>query len=93
LLGIAFLFYWPTLLALVARAAPPRIRATMMGIAFLTMFLANVVIGWLGSLFERMIAAQFWAMHAAIAAIGGILALVLQRRLSRIIGMEVARAS
>jgi proton-dependent oligopeptide transporter, POT family len=93
LLGIAFLFYWPTLLALVARAAPPRIRATMMGIAFLTMFVANVAIGWLGGLFERMTAAQFWAMHAAIAAMGGILTLVFQRRLSGIIGTGLARAS
>jgi proton-dependent oligopeptide transporter, POT family len=93
LLGIAFLFYWPTLLALVARAAPPRIRATMMGIAFLTMFVANVAIGWLGGLFERMTTAQFWAMHAAIAAMGGILTLLFQRRLSGIIGTEVARAS
>jgi len=33
LLGIAFLYYWPTLLALVSRAAPPKANATMMGVA------------------------------------------------------------
>jgi POT family proton-dependent oligopeptide transporter len=45
ILGIAFLYYWPTLLALVSRAAPARVNATMMGIAFMSLFLANVLIG------------------------------------------------
>ncbi len=93
LLGIAFLFYWPTLLALVARAAPAGMRATMMGVAFLSLFLADVAVGGLGGLFERMSAAQFWAMHAGIAAMGGVLALVLQRRLSGILGRAIARGS
>jgi len=93
LLGIAFLYYGPTMLALVARAAPPRIRATMMGIVFLTLFVANVVIGWLGSLFERMSPTQFWAVHAAIAATGGLLALIFQRRLSAIIDRGVAQGN
>jgi POT family proton-dependent oligopeptide transporter len=91
LLGIAFLFYWPTVLALVARAAPPRVRATMMGIVFLTMGVGSVVLGWLGTLFERMTAAQFWAVHAAIAATGGVLALTFQRRLSAVIDSGVAQ--
>ena len=91
LLGIAFLYYWPALLALVARAAPLRIRATLMGIVFLTMFVANVVIGWLGSLYERMSAAQFWAVHAAIAAMGGILVLIFERHLSSIIERGIDR--
>ena len=81
LLGVAFLYYWPTLLALVSRAAPPRLRATMMGTVFLSLFVANITIGWLGGFFERMTALQFWALHAAIAAAGGTLALWLKRRL------------
>ena len=84
LLGVAFLYYWPTLLALVSRAAPPRLRATMMGTVFLSLFLSNVTIGWLGGFFERMTALQFWALHAAIAAMGGILALLLSRRFQRV---------
>jgi proton-dependent oligopeptide transporter, POT family len=83
LLGIAFLYYWPTLLALVSRAAPPHLRATMMGTAFLSLFLSNITIGRLGAFFERMTALQFWALHAAIAATGGLLALSLRRRLER----------
>jgi len=85
LLGVAFLYYWPTLLALVSRAAPQRLRATLMGTVFLTTFVAAILVGWLGTYFERMTPLQFWALHAAIAAAGGVLALLLSRRLERIL--------
>jgi len=81
LLGVAFLYYWPTLLALVSRAAPPRVRATLMGTVFLTLFIANFIVGWLGGFYERMSPLEFWAMHAAIAAAGGVLALIFGKRL------------
>ena len=89
LLGIAFLYYWPTLLALVSRVAPPRVRATLMGSVFLTLFLSNIVIGWLGGFYERMTPLEFWAMHAAIAAVGGILATLLMRVLERVLSEGV----
>ena len=85
LLGVAFLYYWPTLLALVSRAAPPPVRATLMGTAFMSLFLSNVTIGRIGGLFERMTPVGFWALHAAIAATGGVLALTLGRRLERVL--------
>ena len=80
-LGIAFLYYWPTLLALVSQAAPARVNATMMGIVFTSMFAANVLIGWLGSCYENMHPGAFWAVHAAISAASGILLLLFGRRL------------
>jgi POT family proton-dependent oligopeptide transporter len=88
--GIAFLYYWPTLLALVARAAPPRVRSTMMGLVFVTLFLGNIIIGWLGSFYERMATTTFWSLHAVIAATGVGLVLACGRRLSRLIGAEGA---
>ena len=81
--GIAFLYYWPTLLALVSRAAPAKVNATMLGVAFLSIFVANNLIGWIGTLYEKMLPVEFWALHAAIAAMGGMLVLLLGRRLSR----------
>ena len=81
--GLSFLYYWPTLLALVSRAAPARANATLMGLAFMSLFIANILIGWIGSYYERMRPADFWALHAAIAAAGGLLVLVFGRRLSR----------
>lgn len=91
LLGVAFLYYWPPLLALVSRAAPPQVRATLMGAVFLSLFLANITLGWLGGLFERMTPAQFWALHAAIAAAGAVFAFALKRPLERVIPAHVNR--
>jgi POT family proton-dependent oligopeptide transporter len=85
LLGVAFLYYWPPLLALVSRAAPPAIKSTMMGVAFLTLFLSNITIGRLGGFYEQMTPAMFWALHAGIAAAGAILAALLARPLARIL--------
>jgi POT family proton-dependent oligopeptide transporter len=72
-MGVAFLYYWPTLLALVSRAAPASVNATMMGTAFLSLFLGNNIIGWLGGFYERMNPVSFWLLHAAIASAGGLL--------------------
>jgi POT family proton-dependent oligopeptide transporter len=82
-LGISFLYYWPTLLALVSRAAPAKLNSTLMGLAFMTLFVSNNLIGWIGRFYEKMRPAEFWAMHAAIAAGGGLLVLLFGRRLSR----------
>lgn len=88
LLGIGFLYYWPTLLALVSRAAPPSIKATLMGAVFLSLFVGNSIIGWLGGFYEQMTPAGFWSMHAGIAATGGVLAIVLSRPLKRALAVD-----
>jgi len=85
LLGISFLYYWPTLLALVSRAAPAKVNATLMGLAFMSLFISNNLIGWIGGFYEKMTPAQFWAMHAAIGAMGGLLVVLFGRRLSRML--------
>ncbi len=79
LLGIAFLYYWPPLMGFVSRTAPPQVRATLMGAIFLSLFLADFLVGWIGGLYETMSPAAFWAMHAGIAATGGVLAFILKR--------------
>ncbi|MCJ7451514.1 MAG: peptide MFS transporter [Steroidobacteraceae bacterium] len=83
--GIAFLYYWPTLLALVSRAAPARVNATMMGFAFMSLFVANNLIGWIGTFYEKMSPVEFWSMHAAIGATGGVLVLLFGRALNRVL--------
>jgi POT family proton-dependent oligopeptide transporter len=82
-LGISFLYYWPTLLALVSRAAPAKVNSTLMGLTFMSLFIANNLIGWIGGYYERMDPAQFWALHAAIASGGGVLVALCGRRLAR----------
>jgi POT family proton-dependent oligopeptide transporter len=84
-MGVAFLYQWPTLLALVSRTAPAQVNATMMGVAFMSLFVANNLIGWIGTHYERMTPAQFWTLHAAIGAAGGVLVLVFGGRLTRVL--------
>jgi len=83
--GVGFIFYWPALLALVSRCAPPKINATMMGICFLVLFVANNLIGWVGTFYAEMTPLAFWLMHAGIAAAGGVLVLLFGRPLKRIL--------
>jgi len=90
-LGVAFLYYWPTLLALVSRAAPARANATMMGIAFLTLFISNNLIGWIGRYYEQMSPTAFWVLHASIAAVGGLLVMIFGRRLGRALDVTEAQ--
>jgi POT family proton-dependent oligopeptide transporter len=82
-LGISFLYYWPTVLALVSQAAPAKVNATLMGLVFMSLFVSNTLIGWIGGFYEKMTPAGFWAMHAAIAAAGGLLVLLFGRGLDR----------
>lgn len=84
-LGISFLYYWPTLLALVSRVAPAKVNATLMGLAFMSLFISNILIGWIGGFYEKMTPAAFWAMHAAIAAGGGLLVVLFGHRLARVL--------
>jgi POT family proton-dependent oligopeptide transporter len=82
-MGVAFLYYWPPLLALVSRTAPPSINATMVSGAYLALFVGNILMGWVGSFYERMSPAQFWTLDASIAATGALLVLLFGRCLNR----------
>jgi len=85
LMGVAFIYYWPTLLALVSQAAPRRLKSTLMGVAFLSLFVSNTTIGRLGGYYETLGPTSFWMLHAGIAATGGLLAMLFGRRLTRIL--------
>lgn len=85
LLGIGFLYYWPTLLALVSRAAPPQMKATLMGAVFLSLFLGNLIIGWIGGFYEHMTPTAFWALQVGIGVVGAVIAMVLTRPLERLL--------
>ena len=81
--GVGFMYFWPPFLSLVSRTAPPKINATMMGAAFLVLFVANNLIGYIGTLYEQLGPSAFWALHAGIGAAGGILAFLYSRTLGR----------
>lgn len=87
-MGIAFLYYWPVLLALVSQAAPPKLNSTLMGGAFLSLFVGSVTMGWVGSFYARMSPAAFWTIDAAIGLAGGLIVLVIGRPLSRALAVR-----
>lgn len=80
-MGLAWMYYWPTTLAIVSRAAPPRLVSTLMGVAFLSPFVAHVMAGWVGSNFDKMHPSTFWALDAAIAFTGAVIILAFRKRL------------
>jgi POT family proton-dependent oligopeptide transporter len=82
-MGVAFLYYWPPLLALISRSAPASVNATMVSGAYLSLFVSNVLMGWVGSYYEKMTAAAFWMLDSGIAAVGAILVLIFGRQLNR----------
>jgi POT family proton-dependent oligopeptide transporter len=84
-LGIAFIHYWPALLALVSRCAPARLVGTMMGLVFVSLFFTSLSMGWLGAQYERMDPNVFWGIHVAIGATGGLLVLLFGRGLERML--------
>lgn len=86
IMGLAWMYYWPTTLALVSRCAPASVTATLMGVAFLSPFVGHTLAGWVGSYFDQMSPSAFWAMDAGIAAGGAIVILLFRERLAR--GLE-----
>ena len=84
-MGLAWMYYWPTLLALVSRAAPRSVTGAMVGAAFLSPFIAHTAAGWVGSFYDQMSPATFWTMDAGIAALGAVLVFALRGPLGSVL--------
>ncbi|HEX7695336.1 MAG TPA: hypothetical protein VF409_12645, partial [Sphingomonas sp.] len=82
-MGVAFLYYWPVLLALISQAAPKQVTATMMGGVYLSFFLGSVIMGWVGSFYDTMSPAAFWTLDGAIGLVGGGLVLAIAKPVAR----------
>jgi POT family proton-dependent oligopeptide transporter len=88
-----WLYFAPTALALFSRVAPQPVNATMMGVYFLSIFIGSVISGRLGGLYERLTAFQFWTMHAALCALGGVVLLVIGALAARAFAPTAALAA
>jgi POT family proton-dependent oligopeptide transporter len=89
IMGLAWIYYWPTTLAIVSRAAPAGMGSFLMGVAFLSPFIGHVLAGWIGSYFDQMHPSTFWIMDSAIALAGGILILLFRKRLQAALESDV----
>lgn len=83
IMGLGWMYYWPTTMAIVSKAAPPQVASTLMGVAFLSPFAAHVTAGWVGSYFDTMSPSLFWTMDAAIGVVGAAVILLLRKPLIR----------
>ena len=88
-MGLAWMYYWPTTLALVSKSAPRSVTGAMMGAAFLSPFIAHTMAGWVGSFYDQMSPTIFWTMDAGIAAVGAVLMFALRGPLDRALGQPL----
>jgi POT family proton-dependent oligopeptide transporter len=88
----AFANMLPVSLALYARAAPPAVLGTMIGVYYLHLVAGNQTVGVLGTFLEKMPAANFWLMHAGIAAVATVVFLIVGRFFAKLLSHEAVGA-
>ncbi|MEO5493878.1 MAG: oligopeptide:H+ symporter [Sphingomonas sp.] len=70
--NLGFANFFPVSLALYSRSAPRAIAATMIGIYYLFLFAANLLVGLVGGWLDVMPAGQFWGIHVAAVLGAGV---------------------
>jgi POT family proton-dependent oligopeptide transporter len=83
--NIGWLCFSPSVNSLFAGAAPRAVRGTMIGVYSLSVFLGSVISGRLGGLYEAITPAQFWTLHAGLAALGGVLVWLVAPHVRRVV--------
>jgi POT family proton-dependent oligopeptide transporter len=74
---IGFSNVFPVGLALFTRASPKKVGGLMIGVYYLHLSACNLMVGRLGGLLEKMGGTQFWLLHAALVAGGGVVLLLI----------------
>jgi len=75
----------PVGLALYSRAAPKGLSGLMVGIYYLQLFLANMLVGWLGGLLGTMPAARFWLLHVVLMALAAAILFLVRAAAGRVL--------
>ena len=68
--SIGFAHVLPISLALFSKIAPRQIGGTVIGLYYLSFFVANAVVGYVGGLYSSLPTTTFWLIHVASAAFG-----------------------
>ena len=76
-----------------SEAAPAKMNATLMGGAFLSLFVGSVLMGWVGSFYSQMTPARFWALDGAIGLAGGVLVFAFKGTIRAALGRDDAPAA
>lgn len=91
--SIGFAHLVPVALALYVRMAPKAIGATIVGIFYLHLFVANNLVGWAGTRFETMTPDRFWLIHAIIVGISALILFALRGPVKRALAAAAEEAS
>jgi POT family proton-dependent oligopeptide transporter len=68
--SIGFAHVMPISLALFSKLAPRQIGGTVIGLYYLSFFIANKVVGAVGQLYSSLPTTTFWLIHVASAGVG-----------------------
>ena len=78
------------MVSLFTRAAPTSVVATLVGLNMFSTTIGSFASGRLGSLYETLPASQFWALHAALVGLGGVIFLLIGWRFGGAYGIRPA---
>jgi len=81
--SIGYAHMLPVSLAFFAKLAPATINSTVLGLYYLAFFAGNTLVGWVGGLYEKWPAAQFWLLHAGFAIVSGAVFVLFKLSLSK----------
>jgi POT family proton-dependent oligopeptide transporter len=91
--GFAFMWTWPTLLALVSSHAPRQINALMMACVYLTAFVTSVGAGFVARWYEPMGPVNFFLLNASFAIGGAVLLWLMGPAITRRFDREIDSAA
>lgn len=78
---VSELHFSPIALSLVSHVAPEGSRSALMGVWFTSMFLGNLLAGWLGSLWSSLSSAHFFMLMGALGVVGALIVEAARRPL------------
>jgi proton-dependent oligopeptide transporter, POT family len=90
---LGFANFLPVSLALYSRAAPKGLSGIMVAIYYLQLFLANMIVGYLGSLLGLMPAAEFWLLHAGLMAVSAAILILVRSSAGRLLAPSYHHSS
>ena len=88
--NFAAVWFAPVILALFATRSPNSWRGTLVGVNMLSVSVASLISGRMGSLYEQVSPTEFWLINAAICFGGGVYLLVTKGFYRRMLARENA---
>ena len=89
---IGFANILPIGLALYSRVAPKQIVGLVIGIYYLHLFIGNTFVGWLAGFMDIMPNRDFWALHAVLVAVAGVLLVGVRAMFGHLLSPEAMQA-